>query len=87
LGSESRKIKLKRNIMKLDAREDMTIAHFWEVYDKDTGKSMAEEHIIAADDSTGQVIRYEYNNNRPLLGWPVVSEIRNIELVYTEWNK
>jgi hypothetical protein len=73
--------------MKIDCRENKD-CWLWEPYDKDTGKSLTGLHIIAVDDSTGQIIRYEIDfKGKILQGYPLVSEIRNIEIVYTGWNK
>lgn len=73
--------------MKIDCRGDIDRCRGWQVFDKDTGKDLTGEYIIAVDDSTGQIIRYEHKDGRILHPWPVVSEIRDIELVCMEWPK
>lgn len=74
--------------MRLDCRDNNCDILYWEGYDKDTGESLKGDYIIAAGDSTGQIVRYEKDKNGNILqGRPLVSEIRNIELVYTKWYK
>lgn len=80
--------------MKVDVRDGWVYGVFnpdpwaWRVFDKRTGKDITKEHIIAADDSTGQIIRYVSKDSKDREisnSWPIISEIRDIELVCTEW--
>lgn len=70
--------------MRVDCRENLD-CWWWMVFDRDTGENITPLHIIAVDDSTGQIIRYESKDGKILHQWPLVSEIRNIELVFTAW--
>lgn len=71
--------------MRINCRENRKDHWGWRVFDRDTGKDLTPECIIAVDDSTGQIIRYEHKDGKILSQWPLVSEIRNIELVCMEW--
>jgi hypothetical protein len=59
----------------------------WTVFDRVTGREIINEHIIAADDSFGQIIKYDSKDGKILMAFPLISEIRDIELVCTEWPK
>ena len=72
--------------MRIDSRE-INQTHLWQVFDKTTGKDLTDLHIVAADDSTGQIVRYESKNGEILSSWPLISEIRDIELVYMGFDK
>ncbi len=73
--------------MKIDARTQEPFNWGWTVFDRDTGKDLTHEFIIAADDSTGQIIKYDSKDGKILHTWPLISEVRNIELVCLEWPK
>ena len=78
--------------MRLDVREprwDDEILSFYggvEVFDKDTGRTIP--YVLAVDDSTGQVVRYDLPfpagkllDPKTSLDSILISEIRNVEVV------
>lgn len=70
--------------MRIDVRDQDIRNWGWTVFDRDTGEDLTHENIIAADDVTGQVVKYESEDGKILRQWPLISEIRNIKLIHME---
>jgi hypothetical protein len=62
-------------------------AYIYAVFDRASGENLSRRFaILAADDSTGQIVRYEFKppESRKIQDRYIVSEIRNIEIVNME---